>query len=257
MKFLHSKRQPKSKRIFTMKNNLLLFFVLFSLALLGYKVFSMDSKNSANNQNLSSSVSNGELEEDQARMHEQVTDLSLLVDSLGLELRASQKQNRENITQIREMLLAMQKQLQYNELVADEKALADELDALTAEKQAADLEEAKELHSPIRKLNRIFSDQDIDAEWASAQEANITDMFANDSQLAFMPLEKASCKTDICELSIFTQETNQMKLAMTLSQALSKQKWHNTNSSFSFSSDIVDGTMKFYLGKEKDSLLVE
>lgn len=107
---------------------------------------------------------------------------------------------------------------------------------------------------PLASIKENFKNEARDANWAVEYENNITQLFFTESELENAQLGDVKCKSSLCELTVYSSESV-YSLGNTLAKSLANQPWRDKEASFMFNDDIgTDGTMVFFIGKDKNSL---
>lgn len=106
---------------------------------------------------------------------------------------------------------------------------------------------------PISLIKNKFDIQTTDDEWAHVYESNMHEMFASDESLQNMDVKDIQCKTSLCELTIYSDSPHYLS-ANALAKSLGQQEWRDKKALILFNDESNDGLMKFYIGKDKDSI---
>ncbi len=99
-----------------------------------------------------------------------------------------------------------------------------------------------------------FEQEETDYEWASRHENNLVNLFSKNPSLAHLPLEQVQCRTNVCKISIFQDDSSPFNIATDLSTALGNETWHNPNALFIFDHKPVDGRYILYIGRYENSI---
>ena len=108
-------------------------------------------------------------------------------------------------------------------------------------------------YDPIESVKQDFDSQLVEANWAFEYEMNLTDLFLTDKALSQFNLRDVSCKSTLCEVTVDADQPSYI-VGAELAKALAGQDWRDKEASFIFNNNSEDGSITFYLGKDKQSL---
>lgn len=199
------------------------------------------------NQELTKQIS--ELKLDIVNYQQDITDKSLLIEQLYIQLEQQKQPNQsasiplpsanEHETSLEQVATQTTNNIQNNGLAS----------LLAFAKRIKSGESSTSIENDIYEK---FPDEQVDADWAYEYEANIRDLIATDESNKF-DIKELNCKTTACELKIYADQNNAINLGTEFSSMLGKQDWSGEAAPVMFSDTIKDGVMTIMIGRNANS----